>query len=552
MEDDTQLGHTSSLQVGQRVPKGKHYHGSPAQETTANYCSVEPRSCTSLRRWLYTGVQLAAGLFVASPIWILFLYNVFPAIYRVTSAAIIDPYAPGLGLLLLGGELALISLGLFLVALVVGLVTVIYLPRLLYRFLEPGKTYVLYGVHYFIYRIIAGVSNSPVFGLLFGDSALITTYLRWVGYELNTVVQTGANFGLDQRHDIPYLCNIGTGTMVSDGLTMINGLMSSSAFKLSTVKIGDHNYLGNRIYFPAESRTGANCLLGTKVMIPIDGPVRENVGLLGSPCFEIPRAVERDRSLQAAFDEATLREKIGQKTRYNIVSMLWLLATGWFFSFAIFYVMFVAIVYFPVHGALAIFAFGLVTIAISILWFAFLERAILGFKPLEVLVVSMYDPRFWRHERYWKFTGSPLSGLFKGTPFKNAISRLLGVTIGKRVFDDGARFFDKSLISVGDYATLNDGATIQGHSLEEGVFKSDYIKVGNGCSLGCAAFVHYGVTIGDNVVLDPDAFLMKGEMPDANTHWRGNPAKAIGGVAVAAPALQPAKTEVRVAAAAAL
>ena len=37
MEDDAQLGHASSLQSGQRVPNGKHYHGSPAQETTADY-----------------------------------------------------------------------------------------------------------------------------------------------------------------------------------------------------------------------------------------------------------------------------------------------------------------------------------------------------------------------------------------------------------------------------------------------------------------------------------------------------------------------------------
>ena len=32
-------------------------------------------------------------------------------------------------------------------------------------------------------------------------------------------------------------------------------------------------------------------------MIPIDGPVRENVGLLGSPAFEIPRMVNRDKEL---------------------------------------------------------------------------------------------------------------------------------------------------------------------------------------------------------------------------------------------------------------
>ena len=41
MGDDTQLGHASSLQSGQRVPDGKRYHGSPAIETTSDYCPIE-------------------------------------------------------------------------------------------------------------------------------------------------------------------------------------------------------------------------------------------------------------------------------------------------------------------------------------------------------------------------------------------------------------------------------------------------------------------------------------------------------------------------------
>ena len=50
--------------------------------------------------------------------------------------------------------------------------------------------------------------------------------------------------------------------------------------------------------------------------------------------------------------------------------------------------------------------------------------------------------------------------------------------MGKKVFDDGCYFIEKSMTEVGDYATLNDASILQGHSLEEGVFKSDRIKVG--------------------------------------------------------------------------
>jgi non-ribosomal peptide synthetase-like protein len=312
--------------------------------------------------------------------------------------------------------------------------------------------------------------------------------------------------------------------MVSDGLTMMNVSMSSSSFKLSKVKIGDHNYLGNNIFYPAASKAGANCLLGTKVMVPIDGPVRENVGLLGSPCFEIPRVVDQDK--HAAQDERIHERQLRAKNRYNLLTMMALLAGSWMFLFAFLYSGLLTYLYFREHEELALFAFGIGASVAAILWFAMMERGSIGFGRLTPMLVSMYDSRFWRHERHWKFCGSPLILMFKGTPFKNMVSRLLGVRLGRKVFDDGCRFHDKTLVEVGDYATLNEGCVIQGHSLEEGIFKCDTVSIGKHCTIGCTAFVHYGVIIGDNVVLEPDSFLMKGEIVDADTIWLGNPAKA--------------------------
>ena len=85
------------------------------------------------------------------------------------------------------------------------------------------------------------------------------------------------------KHENPYLSSIGRGTMVADGLSIINADFSSTSFRLSQVYDRAHNFLGNGIAYPAQGKTGDNCLLATKVMVPIDGKVRENVGLLGSP-----------------------------------------------------------------------------------------------------------------------------------------------------------------------------------------------------------------------------------------------------------------------------
>ena len=71
MGNDTQLGHASSLQSGQRVPDGKRYHGSPAVETTSDYCPIESKDWGAFRSAFYTSLELAAQLLVAVPLPIL-------------------------------------------------------------------------------------------------------------------------------------------------------------------------------------------------------------------------------------------------------------------------------------------------------------------------------------------------------------------------------------------------------------------------------------------------------------------------------------------------
>lgn len=538
MEDGTQLGHASSLQSGQRAFMAKHYHGSPAQETTANFCDIDPKVCTSQRRALYSAFQLIAVLAIYMPLFVMTLYYLYSRLVGRLTGAEIDLVAPWPGLLSLAVPVLFASAALFFGAILAGLLIVGLVPRLLMSFLARDKTYVLYGAHFAIYRAIALLSNSPVYNLLFGDSNYIVTYLRWAGYRLIAVVQTGSNFGCNQRHDVPFLCSVGSGTMVSDGLMMTNAVMSSSSFKLSEVKIGDKNYVGNGVEYPAGGKTGANCLLGTKVMVPIDGPVRENVGLLGSPPFEIPRVVDRDKLAVRIVDGAARKELIAKKLRHNSITIAAFLLCHWLHFFVLLFAAYVGLIYYPVFGIWSLFAFSIFASLFSIAYFSFVERGSLGFKKLQPRLVSMYEEYFWTHERYWKSSGHPISSLFKGTPFKNVISRLLGVRLGKKVFDDGCRFIDKSLIEVGDYANFNELSIVHGHSLEEGVFKTDRIKIGKGCTIGPAAFVHYGVRMGDNVVLAADSFLMKGESPDPGTTWRGNPAKVVGGISRRSPLIE--------------
>ena len=539
--DGAQLGHASSFHAGQAVPEGAHWHGSPAQPTDADYRTVEPAPCSTVRRVTYSALQLLRVLVLYLPAGLFTLSVLLPEILSSGHVA--------LGRWTFYRDVLGISFVLFFLPVLTGLAFVLTVPRLLNRFLRPDTVYPLYGFHYAVQRTIARMTNAKFYTDLFGDSSYIVSYLRALGYKLDPVEQTGSNFGTELQHESPYLTSVGTGTMVSDALSIMNAEYSSTSFRLSQVSIGERNYLGNNLAFPPGARTGDNCLLGTKAMVPIDGPVRVDVGLLGSPCFEIPRSVQRDSEFDHLKDQEERRRRLAAKNRHNVVTMGMSVLVQWLLSFFVLVLASVAADNYDEYGPFAV-AGGLLGILVfSIAYSGLIERAVTRFGRLSPQFCSIYDPYFWWHERLWKLVAS---APFSGTPFKNVVWRLLGVRVGRRVFDDGCGIPEKTLVTIGDDCTINAGSVIQCHSLEDGAFKSDYTTIGAGCTLGVESFVHYGVTMGDGAVLEADSFLMKGEVVAPHSRWGGNPATEIRASAPVSPVTPAHPTAAEVAAAGAV
>jgi non-ribosomal peptide synthetase-like protein len=420
-----------------------------------------------------------------------------------------------------------VSSGFYFGLLAIGLLSVVTIPRLLNLFMKEGRTYPLYGFHFLVYRAISRRSNSYYFNLLFGDSSYIIYYLRAIGFKISLKDQTGSNFGAAQKHDTPFLCEIGTGTLVSDGFSIINADVSSSSFRLRKVTVGSNSFIGNNVFYPADGKVGDNCLLGTKVMVPVGGPEMRNAGLLGSPSFEIPRSVARDKQLEHYRGGPTFKGRLFRKNISNTITMILFLASQWFFVHLVTLLGVIEISQYHEQGSLALLDFTLILLIMTVAYFALVERASIGFGKIRPQSCSIYDDYFWKHERYWKLSEILHLELFAGTPFKGFIWRLLGVKVGRKLYDDGIGIPEKMLVSIGDNCTISQSVTIQGHSLEDGAFKSDYIQIGNGCSIGRNSYIHYGVVMEDNVVIECDSFLMKGEHVPANSTWRGNPAREI-------------------------
>ena len=337
---------------------------------------------------------------------------------------------------------------------------------------------------------------------LFGDSSAVVHYLQAIGYRMPQLEQTGSNFGTELKQDAALLTTIGSGTMVSDGLSIMNADFSASSFR-DVARSRSGRTTSSATTSPTRPTPGSarTSCWARKVMVPMDGPVREDVGLLGSPCFEIPRTVARDTEFDYLKEPGELARRLRRKNRHNAMSMLLFLAVRWFQV----YVGTAAAArrgrpVLPVRGARdrrRRAGRRWCSTSCSPCWSSGWCWASGRCSPR---FVSIYDPYFWRHERLWKL-GSP-TRCSTAPRSRTCIWRLLGVRIGRRVFDDGCAIPEKTLVTIGDDVVLNAGSVIQCHSLEDGSFKSDHTVIGDGVVIGVDAFVHYGVTMGDGSVLE--------------------------------------------------
>ncbi|MFF1254209.1 Pls/PosA family non-ribosomal peptide synthetase [Pseudarthrobacter sp. NPDC058329] len=522
--DGSQLGHRSSLYTGQSVPAGQRWHGSPGRRTDVDYGGVEARPYSPWRRGWFATSQLISmiglgRILLSQAVMLAVMANPNVAALLETQAFAFTDwvfYADSIayaGIAVFGGT-------------VLSLLIVITVPRVVQLAIKPDTVYPLFGLRHAAERAVSRMTNRPMLTGLFGDSSYVVNYVRAIGYKQPQVEQTGSNLGTGFKHDNPFLSSIGSGTMIADGVSFMNTDFSATSFKVSRAAIGAHNFLGNAVLYPAGARTGDHCLLATKVMVPLDGPMRHDIGLLGSPPFEIPRSVLRDALPEEHTNREHFRRALAAKNRHNLATMALLMLVRWLNISLATIIMFAALELSDQFSFLALSAAFVVMLVVGLLVPIGIERLGRGLKPLQPQLCSIYNHYFWWHERYWKMSlQSRYASLLNGTPFKPLVWRLLGVRIGRRVFDDGCGIIERTLVTVGSRCTLNAGTTLQSHSQEDGMFKSGYIVVGDDVTLGVSAFVHYGVTVEDGAVVGADSFVMKGTTLTSGSLWAGNPAE---------------------------
>lgn len=86
--------------------------------------------------------------------------------------------------------------------------------------------------------------------------------------------------------------------------------------------------------------------------------------------------------------------------------------------------------------------------------------------------------------------------LLRGTPPWTAYLRLSGARIGRRVYVNSLSVSDYNLLEFGDDVVIGADAHIAGHTVERGVVKTAFVKLGPGVMVGVGSIVDIGVTVG--------------------------------------------------------
>ena len=157
---------------------------------------------------------------------------------------------------------------------------------------------------------------------------------------------------------------------------------------------------------------------------------------------------QRDARFDRFRQPDELSRRLRAKTRHNAVTILLHLLVLWFLLLAAVVALLAAVDLYSLIGPWVLPAAGLAMLLLTLGTLVLVERAADGVPA--AATTSLLDLRavlLARTSGSGSSRRPASSSMFNGTPLKGLIWRLLGVRIGRRVFDDGCSIPEKSLVT---------------------------------------------------------------------------------------------------------
>jgi len=117
--------------------------------------------------------------------------------------------------------------------------------------------------------------------------------------------------------------------------------------------------------------------------------------------------------------------------------------------------------------------------------------------------------------------------LFRGSPFWTAYLRLNGARLGRGVYVNTVHISDHNLLDFGDQVIIGSDVHVSGHTVESGVVKTGYVRLGDRVTVGLGTTIEIGVVAGDRCQIGALSFVPKHTALDAGAVYVGSPVRRI-------------------------
>ena len=249
--------------------------------------------------------------------------------------------------------------------------------------------------------------------------------------------------------------------MVADGLSIINADYSSTSFRVSRASIGAHNFLGNNIAYPAAGQDRRQLPAGDEG----HGPARRDRSGRASACWARPASRSPARSSATASStiwrrEDELRRRLPPRTGTTSSRSGCSCCVRWFYFFVVTLLGLAALdLYDARRGSGRSRCSRPGILLFSVVYFVLVERAVTGFRGAAARGLLDLRPRLLAARAALEAVRAGRCAPDPATAPRSRTSlwRLLGVRIGRRVFDDGCSITERTLVTIGDDCTLNAG-----------------------------------------------------------------------------------------------
>ena len=116
---------------------------------------------------------------------------------------------------------------------------------------------------------------------------------------------------------------------------------------------------------------------------------------------------------------------------------------------------------------------------------------------------------------------------FRSSPLWTWYMRLNGARIGRGVYINSLSISDHNLLEMGDGVVIGEGVHMSGHTVEGGVVKTGYVRLGRGVTVGLGSMVGIGVEAGDGCQIGALSVVPKYTPLEAGAIYAGVPARLL-------------------------